>query len=83
MHDRWVPGHCLGKSPTTDEHLVSTSDREVVRARSVRVSDEPIRAQELAHIPFSLRLQSQHSQYRKSGRRRRISSADDESGTAR
>ena len=36
MAPRWLPGTCLGKTWSSDEHLVATETGKVVRARSVR-----------------------------------------------
>ena len=47
---RWAPGHWLGKTSSSDEHLVVLPNGHVIRARSVRAVDESIRWTELKRV---------------------------------
>ena len=40
--DRWSPGHWIGKTAKSDEHLVAMTNGNVIRTRSVRQMDTPI-----------------------------------------
>ena len=47
LADRWQTGSWLGKTASSDEHIVGMPDGTVVRTRTVRVTDDPVHKQTL------------------------------------
>ena len=48
--DRWRPGHWMGKTTNSDEHIVALSNGHVIRARLVREQAEQTRWSELRRV---------------------------------
>ena len=50
LMDRWSPGHWLGKTANSDEHIVALPNGNVIRVRTAREVDGPVRWDELKHV---------------------------------
>ena len=48
--DRWHKGFWLGKTSTSDEHVIGLENGNVIRARSVRSLDEPLDIREFSLV---------------------------------
>ena len=50
MADRWSKGTWVGKTTNSDEHIVALTPSQVIRARSVRPTDEQVNVELLEQL---------------------------------